>query len=297
MDISTWIERKKVRNSSSQMTNDRFPPKMFFARINSERGCSSLSVHSLVLWYARVTRVNRVGLKSCTMKIHQISTSKQEREREKGRKKKNIGGNSQREIKMFVRGRIRIDRWEPERVSRTYEAERLWIRALRWIIKFNIREERLLNYYPLPSVAEKIWPTIRKFQRIVHSSPILLNFRLEECRERRNLRLFNHLAQVLLVCLAQKVSKLGWRIHRVEGYGVGFKRLCWWDVSMIRVASFPRIRSAEIVERKGWFFRRIGIVWCAIFSNSSVNKSSKKRCNFFISLEKKCTFVYKWRRI
>lgn len=41
---------------------------------------------------------------------------------------------------MFVRGRIRIDRWEPERVSRTYEAERLWIRALRWIIKFNIRE-------------------------------------------------------------------------------------------------------------------------------------------------------------
>ena len=183
---------------------------------------------------------------------------------------------------MFVRGRIRIDRWEPERVSRiVYEAERLWICALRWIIKFNIREERLLNYYPLPSVAEKIWPTIRKFQRIVYSSPILLNFRLEECRERRNLRLFNHLAQVLLVCLAQKVSKLGWRIHRVEGYGVGFKRLCWWDVSMIRVASFPRI----------------GIVWCAIFSNSSVNKSSKKRCNFFISLEKKCTFVYKWRRI
>lgn len=87
MDISSWIERKKVRNSSSQMTNDRFPPKMFFARINSERGCSSLSVHSLVLWYARVTRVNRVGLKSCTMKIHQISTSKQERKREKGRKK------------------------------------------------------------------------------------------------------------------------------------------------------------------------------------------------------------------
>lgn len=29
---------------------------------------------------------------------------------------------------------------------------------------------------------------------------------------------------------------------------------------MIRVASFPRIRSAEIVERKGWFFPRIGIV-------------------------------------
>lgn len=177
---------------------------------------------------------------------------------------------------MFVRGRIRIDRWEPERVSRTYEAERFWIRALRWIIKFNIREERLLNYYPLPSVAEKIWPTIRKFQRIVHlySSPILLNFRLEECRERRNLRLFNHFAQVLLVCLAQKVSKLGWRIHRVEGYGVEFKRLCWWDVSMIRVASFPRIRSAEIVERKGWFFPRIGIVWFfQILPSTNLQKS------------------------
>lgn len=146
-----------------------------------------------------------------------------------------------------------------------------------------------------PPWRKKFGPPFENFRE----SCILHRFssRLEECRERRNLRLFNHFAQVLLVCLAQKVSKLGWRIHRVEGYGVEFKRLCWWDVSMIRVASFPRIRSAEIVERKGWFFPRIGIVWCAIFSNSSVNKSSKKRCNFFISLEKKCTFVYKWRRI
>ena len=65
---------------------------------------------------------------------------------------------------------------------------------------------------------------------------ILLNFRLEE-RETKSP--FNHLAQVLVVCLAQKVSKLGWREFIEWKYVVwSLKEILLVDVSIIRVTSF-----------------------------------------------------------
>lgn len=163
------------------MTNDRFPPKMFFARINSERGCSSLSVHSLVLWYAlypcytRQPRRFKIVHDENTPDLYIVPSKrekKRERKKKKERKKEKYSWNSQCEVKMFVRGRIGVDRWEPERVSRTYEAERLSIRSLRWIIKFNIRAFENKGCWII--INNLTHHSKRKFQRIVYSSPILL---------------------------------------------------------------------------------------------------------------------------
>lgn len=146
---------------------------------------------------------------------------------------------------------------------------------LRWIIKFNIREERLVE---LLSVAEKIWPAQLEAKISESCTRILLNFRLEE-RETKSP--FNHLAQVLVVCLAQKVSKLGWR-EFIEWKDVvwslretllvgrfdnsrDFFSFCWSE----RVDFFPS--ACDVIRWNPFFF----------FSNCSVNKSSKKRCNFF----------------
>ena len=157
---------------------------------------------------------------------------------------------------------------------------------LRWIIKFNIREERLVE---LLSVAEKIWPAQLE-AKISESRARVFFLTLE-----KNLRVFNHLAQVLVVCLAQKVSKLGWREFIEWKYVVwSLKEILLVDVSIIRVTSFRFAGAKGLI----FFQARVEILpfffFFQIVPSTNLQKSD---AIFFSPLEKKCTFVYKWRRI
>lgn len=117
---------------------------------------------------------------------------------------------------------------------------------LRWIIKFNIREERLVE---LLSVAEKIWPTQLE-AKISESRARVFFLTLE-----KNLRVFNYLAQVLVVCLAQKVSKLGWREF------IQWKDVAWSLRETLLMGRFDDSRDSFCWSERIWFFFRARVTW------------------------------------
>lgn len=93
-------------------------------------------------------------------------------------------------------------------------------------------------------MAEKIWPTQLE-AKISESRARVFFLTLE-----KNLRVFNHLAQVLVVCLAQKVSKLGWREF------IQWKDVAWSLRETLLMGRFDDSRDSFCWSERIWFFFR-----------------------------------------